>query len=83
MATEDAWEIDIETLTVNDVITLEDAGRGGIDSFRQARDILGRLVVNRTPEQIGELTLSELKEHLDRLGEIIQELSIPKKNDTP
>ena len=80
---EDVWElVDIETLSLNDLEVLEGGvGRGRTAS--QLKAVLGRLVSNKTPEEIGNYSLRELNEHLAKLQAAISELAIPKENATP
>jgi len=81
MSKEEIWEIDLDEVTLNDLILLE-GGAKGLKKPSEVRDLLGRLVKNKTAEEIGALPLRELWKHLDLVGKAI-EGAIPKENDTP
>jgi len=81
MEKKETWEIDVDKVTLNDLILLEE-GSKSLEKAREVRDLLGRLVKNKTPEEIGEIPLGELWKHLDAVGEAIKD-TIPKANDTP
>jgi hypothetical protein len=81
MAEVEAWEIDVQMLTLNDLIALEEADVN--KSARQVRDLLGRLVTNKTAEEIGQIPFSELDQHLAQVRRTIEELAIPKESTTP
>ena len=79
---EDAWEIDVLEMTLDDLEILQ--GFGGPEvSITEVKEALGRLVVNRTAEDIGKLTLKKLNEHLDAVLTRVDELAVPKVSDTP
>lgn len=79
---EDAWEIDVLELTLDDLEILQ--GFGGPDAnITEVKEALDRLVVNITIEEIGKLTLRELNENLDAVLAQVEELAVPKANDTP
>jgi len=77
----ETWEVDISEVTLNDLILLEE-GAQSLTKAKEIRDLLGRLVKNKSAEEIGQLPLSELWEHLDAIGEAIKD-TVPKPNDTP
>lgn len=80
---EEKWEVDAERLTLDDLILLEEAGEGRM-KMRELRDLIARLVTNKTAEEIGKLPLVELRTRIDELGEAISEMMrLPKSNDTP
>jgi len=84
MAKED-WEIDVLELTLDDFEVLQ-ACAGGIPAdmpISQIKETLGRMVTNRTAEEIGKTPLRELNRQLERLNELVEELAVPKANDTP
>ena len=78
----EAWEIDLEQLSVDDVIELEGAAAGQA-SMGRVRELLGRLVSNRTEEEIGQTSIAELKRQMDRIGQLIEEIGIPKESGEP
>jgi len=80
MGKKDTWEIDVEKLTLNDLILLEEGGKS-LERARDVREVLGRLVTNRTAEEIGEIPLGELWKHLDEVGKAIKDV-VPKPSDT-
>ena len=86
MTEKEVWEVDFDKVTLNDLIILEEGAaafsKGEFGASRKVRDLLGRLVMNRTAEEIGELPLGELWECLDSIGEAIKD-TVPKVNDTP
>jgi len=81
MAKKDTWEIDVEKLTLNDLILLEEGGKS-LERARDVREVLGRLVTNKTAEEIGEIPLGELWEHLEAVSEAIKD-TVPKSSGTP
>lgn len=80
-AKKETWEVDIDKVTLDDLILLEE-GAQSLAKASELRELLGRLVKNRTAKQIGKLPLGELWKHLDAIGEAIFD-TIPKANDTP
>ena len=80
-AEKETWEIDISEVTLNDLILLEE-GAQSLTKARELRELLGRLVKNKSAKQIGKLPLGELWKHLDAIGKAIKD-TIPKANDTP
>lgn len=81
MTKKEVWEIDLDQVTLNDLVLLE-KGMEGLRKPSEVRDLLGRLVKNKTAEEIGEIPLSELWGHLDTVTEAIKE-TVSKTNDTP
>lgn len=75
------WEIDVLSLTLNDLVALE--GASITKNAREVRDLLGRLVQNKTAEEIGSLSISELNERLEAIGKTINALAVPKESTTP
>jgi len=86
MSEKEVWEIDFDQVTLNDLIILEEGAaaftRGEVGASRKVRDLLGRIVKNKTTKDIGDLPLGELWECLDLVGEGIKS-AVPKANDTP
>ena len=80
--TDDVWEIDVDEMTLDDLEVLEQ-GIGPGSSVAQVKAVLGRLVTNKTPEEIGKIPLRDLRRHLDKLGQTVAELAIPKESATP
>ena len=80
-AKKETWEIDVDQVTLDDLILLE-GGEQGLEKASELRELLGRLVTNRSAKQIGKIPLGELWKHLDTLGEAIKD-TIPKSSDTP
>ena len=79
---EDAWKIDVLEMTLDDLEILQ--GFGGPEAnIADVKNALARLVVNRTVEDIGKLTLRKLNEHLDAVLTQVDELAVPKASDTP
>jgi len=78
----DAWEIDIEQLTLDDLEILE-KGIGPGASAKQIKQTLGRLITNKTAKDIGKIPLKELNKRIAALSQTIQELSVPKESATP
>ena len=79
---EDVWEIEVDELTLDDLEVLEQ-GLGPGSSVPKVKELLGRLVTNKTSEEIGKIPLRELRRHLDTLADTIAELSVPKESATP
>lgn len=86
MAKKEVWEIDFDRVTLNDLIVLEEGAaefsKSDFKNVRSVRDLLGRLVVNKTAEEIGDVPLGELWECLEAVSEGIKGV-VPKTNDTP
>lgn len=86
MTKKEVWEVDFDRVTLNDLIILEEGAaafsRGDFENVRKVRDLLGRLVVNKTAEEIGEIPLGELWECLEAVSEGIKG-TVPKETDTP
>jgi len=86
MSEKEIWEIDFDQVTLNDLIILEEGAaafsKGEFGASRKVRDLLGRLVMNKTTEEIGAIPLGELWECLDTVGEGIRS-AVPKASDTP
>jgi hypothetical protein len=88
MPKSDTWEIDPTQWVLDDVIAVQEAGEalkaGGAAGLKQIRAVLGRLVTNKTEEEIGRTPLTDLSQRLDELSEAIDELmSTPKASATP
>lgn len=79
---EDTWEIDVEQLTLNDLEMLQKGALVRSDATT-LKDLLGRLVTNKTAEEIGAIPLRQLLKHLEQIGRTVDELAIPKENATP
>lgn len=79
---EEVWEVDLDRLTVDDVVELEEAGSGAA-TMRRVREILGRLVSNKTEEEIGKTSIAELRRQLDLMRGTIGDLAVPKESDAP
>lgn len=80
-AQKEVWEIDIDSMTLDDLVLLEE-GAMGLMKAKHLREFLARLVKNRTEKQIGKVPFGELWQHFDAIGEAIKD-TIPKGNDTP
>ncbi len=79
----ETWEIELSEVTLDDVITLEGMSSGLI-SCKEIKTFLGRLVSNKTEEDIGQIPLPELREHLTAVGIAVKEaVAIPKESATP
>jgi len=81
MEEKETWEIDVDQVTLNDLVLLEQ-GSKSLERASEIRALLGRLVKNKTAEEIGDVPLGELWGHLDAIGEAIKD-TVPKVNDTP
>lgn len=83
---EEVWEIDFEQATLNDLIILEEGaaafGKGDFGAAKGVRDLLGRLIVGKTAEDIGNIPLGTLWKLLDSVSVGIKDI-VPKANDTP
>jgi len=80
----DAWEVDVQKLTLNDLIDLQKASLDGVKDMVQLRDVLAAIVTNKTPDEIGETPLSELSTRIASIVAFINEqLELPKENTTP
>ena len=79
---EDVWEIDVDEMTLDDLEVLEQGLAPG-SSVSRMKEVLGRLVTNKTTEEIGKIPMRELRRHIDTLANTIAELSVPKENATP
>jgi len=78
----EVWKIDVLELTLDDLEILQ--GWGGPEAnITEVKEALGRLVVNRTVEEIGKLTLRDLNENLDAVLSQVEELAVPKASETP
>lgn len=83
MAKKEVWEIDVESITINDLVELEEARTGGM-TMRQMRDLLARFVSNKTSEELGELPITQLAAELGRVANVLNEaMGLPKQSDTP
>jgi len=80
-AEKETWEIDLDSVTLDDLILLEE-GSKSLKKASELRELLGRLVKNKSAKQIGKLPLGELWKHIDTIGDVIKDM-IPKENDTP
>ena len=80
--TEETWEIDVLEMTLDDLEILQGWG-GDSANITEVKEALGRLVVNKTAADIGKLTLRELNANLDAVLANVEELAVPKENDTP
>lgn len=78
----EAWEIDVLEMTLDDLEILQKGLEPGVQ-ITQLKEALGRLVVNKTTEEIGMLTLRELGDRLDAVTVQVEELAVPKENGTP
>jgi hypothetical protein len=79
---EDTWEIDVQEMTLDDLEMLQ-AGIVNTSNAGEIKQFLGHLVTNKTPEEIGKVRLRDLHQQLVRIGQIIDELAVPKENATP
>ncbi len=84
MAKED-WEIDFLELTLDDLEVLQSCA-GGIPpgmAIATIKETLGRLVANRSADQIGKTPLKELNRQFELLNQQLEEMAVPKETDTP
>jgi hypothetical protein len=76
------WEIDPLEMTLNDLEVLQqDFGPGSDISV--LKEILGRLVTNKTAEEIGSLSLRQLNDCLEAAMKEVEQMAVPKATDTP
>jgi len=76
------WEVDPLEMTLNDLEILQ-KGFGPGSDISKLKEILGRLVTNRTAEEIGSLSLRQLNECLETALKEVEGLAVPKLTDTP
>lgn len=82
MPSEERWEFDVAQLTVDDFILLEDAETGILGRVRGFKEMLGRLMVNMTADDIGELTIPELAELVETIQKEAVDTALPKATTT-
>lgn len=86
---EEIWEIDVEGITLNDLVALEDVqearAAGKRVSMKVLRELLARFIEGKTPEDFGgELRLTQLYNYIDQVLAAVEEaVALPKSNDTP
>ena len=78
----DVWEIDPLEMTLDDLGVLQQGFGPGSD-ITQLKGVLGRLVVNKTADELGQLTLRQLNECLEAAKQEVEGLAVPKASDTP
>lgn len=78
----DRWEIDINQLTLDDLILLEEADQGMAGKSGAIKELLGRLLVNRSADEVGKLTLPELADLVTHIGKAVEESALPKATNT-
>jgi hypothetical protein len=76
------WEVDPLEMTLNDLEILQ-KGFGPGSDISKLKEILGRLVTNKTAEEIGALSLRQLNDCLDAAMKQVEGLAVPKATDTP
>jgi len=79
---EETWEIDPLELMLDDLEILQQGFGPGSD-VSKLKQVLGRLVVNKTAEELGTITLRRLNECLEVALKEIEELAVPKESGTP
>jgi len=79
---EETWEIDPLELMLDDLEILQQGFGPGSD-ISKLKQVLGRLVVNKTAEELGATTLRQLNECLEAAKQEVEELAVPKANGTP
>ncbi len=79
---EQLWEIDPLELTLDDLEILQ-KGFGPGSDISKLKQVLGRLVTNKTAEEIGELSLRALNHCLETAMKEVETLAVPKAIDTP
>lgn len=79
---EEKWEIDPLELTLNDLEILQQGFGPGSD-ISKLKEVLGHLVVNKSAEEIAELTLRQLNEFFEVAMKEVEELAVPKPTDMP
>jgi hypothetical protein len=79
---EEKWEIDPLEMTLNDLELLQ-KGFGPGSDISKLKDILGRMVTNKTAEEIGALTLRQLNEFMEAAMKEVEEMAVPKATGTP
>jgi len=79
---EETWEIDPLELMLDDLEILQQGFSPGSD-VSKLKQVLGRLVVNKTAEELGAITLRRLNEYLEVALKEIEEMAVPKENGTP
>jgi len=78
----ETWEIDPLELTLDDLEILQQGFGPGSD-ISKLKEVLGRLVVNKTAEELGAITLRQLNECLEAAKQEVEEMAVPKANGTP
>jgi len=78
----ETWEIDPLAMSIRDYIVLA-RGTGPGWNPEELRETLGRLVTNKTEEEIEVLSIRDLNTALAGALEAFQDLAFPKKNATP
>ena len=78
----ETWEIDPLELTLDDLETLQQGFGPGSD-ISKLKEVLGRLVVNKTAEELGTVTLRQLNECLEAAKQEVEEMAVPKASGTP
>lgn len=79
---EETWEIDPLQMSLRDLKVLQE-GFGPDMDVSKVEAILGRLVTNRTAEEIGNLPLGELTRCMEVAMAEVENVAVPKANDTP
>ena len=79
---EDTWEIDPLAMSLDDYIVL-DRGLGVGCNPQHLKETLGRLVSNKTEEEIGALSMRDLNVALDSALKAFKAAALPKVTDTP
>lgn len=79
----EVWELDVDAICLDDMIALQE-GSLTKENLRQFKEILGRLISNKTEEEIGKMPLRDLKTGMDSVtAKITEMMTVPKANDTP
>jgi hypothetical protein len=78
------WKFDASKATLQDIIALEELQEGtGSGRVKYFRDLLIRLSIDKTEEEIDNLSLTELGQVATALGDAVREaMAPPKANST-
>ncbi|HUV74814.1 MAG TPA: hypothetical protein VMW79_10930 [Anaerolineae bacterium] len=78
---EDTWEIDGNSLTLDEYIVLSQ--NPAVDPAESKR-VLGKLVTNKTAEELGrDYTWKEINSRIRSAIRAVDESAVPKLTDTP
>lgn len=75
----DRWEFELSDLTLDDLVSVEEAIETRTRQFGMIRDLLLRCVTNKEPKDVKGLKFHEIKQVVDQLFAAVQEeMEIPK-----